>query len=57
MSLASWWNGMTRRARAEWLAAHRLKTSIAIYTWHCLKTREQERIENERNLEEVVLAP
>lgn len=51
MSLTRWWNTLSRKERARWLAAHHIKTSIAMYTWHCLAQHEQRQVENERNLE------
>lgn len=51
LNLCAWWNGLDKGARARWLEAHRLKASIAIYTWRCLKAKERQRIENAARLD------
>ncbi len=44
-NIATWWNSLSRKQRAAWLAMHRLRTSVAIFTWHVLNKRDQRRIQ------------
>lgn len=48
---SAWWNGLSWAARRAWLSAHRLRTSIYIFTWHCLREHDRRRIEQAWKLE------